>query len=61
VGDAVVVDERSPTFPPGMLVGRISSIEEKGIEEQGTYFCRIVVEPAFKFNKLKEVMVLKDY
>ena len=55
-----------------MLVGIIYSTEKnvieklshglkKGIEEQGTYFCRIVVEPAFKFNKLKEVMVLKDY
>ena len=58
-GDAVVVDERSSIFPPGMLVGRISRIEEKGIEEEGTYFCRIVVEPAFEFSKLKEVMVLK--
>jgi len=59
-GDAVVVDERSSVFPPGMLVGWISSIEEKGIEEKGTYFCRIVVEPAFKFNKLRKVMVLRD-
>jgi len=59
-GDAVVVDERSSIFPPGMLVGRISLIEEKGIEERGTYFSRIVVEPAFKFIKLKEVMVLQD-
>ncbi len=59
-GDAVVVDERSSVFPPGMLVGWISSIEEKGIEEKGTYFCRIVIEPAFKFNKLREVMVLRD-
>jgi len=58
-GDAVVVDERSSIFPPGMLVGRISRIEEKGIEEEGTYFCRIVVEPAFEFSKLKEVMVLQ--
>lgn len=59
-GDAVVVDERSSIFPRGMLVGWISSIEEKGIEEKGTYFCRIVIEPAFKFNKLREVMVLRD-
>ena len=59
-GDAVVVDERSSVFPPGMLVGWISSIEEKGIEEKGTYFCRIVIEPAFKFNKLREVMVLRN-
>ncbi len=54
VGQAVVSDERSFVFPPGMLVGRISSIE-KGIN-----FCRVEVQPAFKFNKLKEVMVVLD-
>ena len=51
-GLAVVVDERSSIFPPGMLVGTISSIEK------GTYFCRVEVQPAFKFAKLREVMVV---
>lgn len=51
-GHAVLVDERSTIFPPGMLVGHISSIEK------GTHFCRIEVQPAFKFGKLREVMVV---
>ncbi len=53
-GHAVVVDERSSIFPPGMLVGTISSMEK------GTHFCRIEVQPAFRFNKLREVMVVMD-
>jgi rod shape-determining protein MreC len=53
-GDAVVVDERSSIFPPGMLVGTISSIEK------GTHFCRVEVQPSFKFSKLREVMVVMD-
>lgn len=53
-GDVVVVDERSSIFPPGMLVGTISSIEK------GIYFCRVEVQPAFRFGKLREVMVVLD-
>jgi len=53
-GDSVVVDERSSIFPPQMLVGTISSIEK------GTHFCRIEVQPAFKFSMLREVMVVLD-
>ena len=52
IGDAVVVDERSSIFPSGMLVGTISSMEKS------THFCRIEVQPAFKFGKLMEVMVV---
>ncbi|MBD3181933.1 hypothetical protein GF312_06565 [Candidatus Poribacteria bacterium] len=51
-GDPIVVDERSPIFPPGMLVGNISSIEK------GTHFCPIEVQPAFKFSRLSELMVV---
>lgn len=51
-GDDVIVDERSSVFPPRMLVGNISSIEK------GIHFCRIEVQPAFKFSKLREVMVV---
>jgi rod shape-determining protein MreC len=53
-GHAVVVDERSSIFPPGMLVGTISSIEK------GTHFCRVEVQPSFKFSKLRDVMVVLD-
>jgi rod shape-determining protein MreC len=53
-GDAVIVDERSSIFPSGMRVGEISSIKE------GLYFSPIEVQPAFKFNKLREVMVVLD-
>jgi cell shape-determining protein MreC len=53
-GDAVIVDERSSIFPPGMLIGRISSIEK------GIHFCRIEVQTAFTFNRLREVMVILD-
>lgn len=53
-GDVVIVDERSSIFPPGMLVGKISSIRE------GIRFCPIEVQPAFKFSKLREVMVVLD-
>ncbi len=52
VGNVVTVDERSSIFPPGMLVGSISSIK------RGIHFCRIKVQPAFKFSKLREVMVV---
>ena len=51
-GQAVLVDERSSIFPAGMLVGRISSITK------GTHFCRAEVRPAFRFGKLREVMVV---
>lgn len=53
-GYKVISDERSSIFPPGMLVGEISSIKK------GTHFCRVEVQPAFKFNKLREVMVVLD-
>ena len=53
-GDAVVVDERSSIFPAGMLVGTISSIEK------GIHFCRVEVQPSFKFGRLREVMVVVD-
>ncbi len=53
-GDAVVVDERSSIFPSGLLVGTISSIEK------GTHFCRVEVQPGFRFGKLREVMVVLD-
>jgi rod shape-determining protein MreC len=53
-GNAVIVDERSSIFPPGMLVGHISSIRK------GIHFCRIEVQPAFRFRKLREVMVVLD-
>ncbi len=52
VGDAVIVDERSSIFPPGMLVGWISSINRQ------TNFCHIEVQPAYKFNRLREVIVI---
>jgi rod shape-determining protein MreC len=51
-GNVVKVDERSSIFPPGMLVGKISSIEK------GIHFCRIRVQPAFRFASLREVMVV---
>jgi len=51
-GDAVIVDERSSIFPPGMLVGWISSINRE------TQFCHIEVKPAFSFSRLREVLVL---
>ncbi len=54
LGNAVIVDERSSIFPPGMLVGSISSVEK------GIHFCRIEVRPAFKFSTLREVMVVLD-
>ncbi len=52
VGDAVIVDERSSIFPPGMLVGWISSINKQ------TNFCHIEVQPAYRFSRLKEVIVI---
>ena len=52
IGDAIIVDERSSIFPPGMLIGKLSSIEK------GTHFCSIDVQPAFRFRKLREVMVV---
>lgn len=52
VGDSVIVDERSSVFPPGMLVGWISSIDRQ------TNFCHIEVQPAYKFNRLREVIVI---
>ncbi len=52
---AVTVDERSSIFPPGMLVGWISSIKKE------TYFCRIEVQPAFKFSRLRELLVVMDF
>jgi len=51
-GNAVVVDERSSIFPPGMMVGWISSIKKE------THFCHIEVQPAFKFSRLREVLVV---
>ncbi len=54
VGDAVIVDERSSIFPPGMLVGWISSINRQA------NFCHIEVQPAYRFNRLKEVIVILD-
>lgn len=53
-GNAVIVDERSSIFPPGMLAGEITSIRK------GIHFCHIEVQPAFKFGKLREVMVVLD-
>lgn len=53
-GNAVIVDERSSIFPPGTRVGEISSIEK------GIHFCRIEVQPDFKFSALREVMVVLD-
>jgi len=52
IGDAIIVDERSSIFPPGMFIGKLSSIEK------GTNFCSIDVHPAFGFRKLREVMVV---
>jgi len=53
-GDAIVVDERSSIFPPGILVGWISSINRE------TQFCHIKVRPAFKFSRLNDVLVISD-
>ena len=53
-GQAVLVDERSSIFPPGMLTGKISSIRK------GIHFCYVEVQPAFRFGKLREVMVVLD-
>ena len=52
IGDPVTVDERSSIFPPGMLIGWITAID-KGIQ-----FCHIEVQPAFKFSRLKDVLVV---
>ncbi|MGB9594683.1 MAG: rod shape-determining protein MreC [Candidatus Poribacteria bacterium] len=51
-GDPVIVDERSSIFPPGMLVGWIKSIDK------GVQFCHIEVQPAFKFSRLNNVLVI---
>lgn len=51
-GDPIVVDERSSIFPPGMLVGWIKSIDK------GVQFCHIEVQPAFKFSRLNNVLVV---
>jgi rod shape-determining protein MreC len=51
-GDPVIVDDRSSIFPPGMLVGWITSIDKK------IQFCHIEVKPAFKFSRLTNVIVV---
>lgn len=51
-GDPVIVDERSSIFPPGLLVGWIKSIDK------GVQFCHIEVQPAFKFSRLNNVLVV---
>jgi len=52
VGDPVTVDERSSIFPPGMLIGWITAIDKR------IQFCHIEVQPAFKFSRLKDVLVV---
>jgi rod shape-determining protein MreC len=54
VGDPVTVDERSSIFPPGMLIGWITAIDKR------IQFCHIEVQPAFKFSRLKDVLVVMN-
>jgi rod shape-determining protein MreC len=51
-GDPVLVDERSSIFPSGMLVGWIKTIDT------GIQFCHIEVQPAYKFSRLNNVLVV---
>jgi len=54
MGDPVTVDERSSIFPPGMLIGWITAIDKR------IQFCHIEVQPAFKFSRLKNVLVVMN-
>ena len=54
VGDPVTVDERSSIFPPGMLIGWITAVDKR------IQFCHIEVKPAFKFSRLKDVLVVMN-
>lgn len=51
-GDPILVNERSSIFPSSMLVGWIKSIDT------GIQFCHIEVQPAFKFSRLNNVLVV---
>jgi len=51
-GEPVIVDDRSSIFPPGMMVGWITSVDKR------LQFCHIEVKPAFEFSRLSNVLVI---
>lgn len=54
-GDVVITAETSETYPPGIKIGKVVSIEKKPEE----HFQRIFVSPFVNFDEISEVIVLK--
>jgi rod shape-determining protein MreC len=55
-GDTVVSSGLGGVFPPGLMVGRVVTIE-RPIDIP---FCHVMIEPMANFNALEEVFVLKE-
>jgi rod shape-determining protein MreC len=55
-GDVVITSEYSNTFPPGVRVGVVKSVEQQA----GSLFQKVVVVPDVDFVRLEEVFVLRS-
>lgn len=55
-GDQLFTSGAGGKFPPGILAGRIVSVERGNLG----LFQKVVVEPAVNFSRLKEVFVILD-
>lgn len=56
IGDRIVTWEGSAYFPPGLVIGRLISVEQDnfGVSKQGT------LETAVDFHRLEDVFVIKS-
>jgi rod shape-determining protein MreC len=56
VGDRVVTWEGSAYFPPGLVIGRITSVEQDnfGVSKQG------ILETNVDFHRLEDVFVIQS-
>lgn len=55
-GDTVVSSGLGGVYPPGLMVGRVVTIERPA----DIPFCHVMIEPMANFNSLEEVFVLKE-
>ena len=57
-GDKVITSKLSSSFPEGLLIGEVVSIEK--YQETSTSAVECLVRPAVRFSQIEEVLVIKN-
>jgi rod shape-determining protein MreC len=56
-GDLIISSGLGGVFPAGLIIGKVENIKD----EEYSFFRRASIKPAVNFNRLEEVLVIKQH